>query len=73
MFGSAQADNYAAGLTRTLRFIAENPYAARERTETRQSVRAYRFKAHLIVYLVEGDDILIVRVRHGHEDWLGDT
>lgn len=73
MFGSAQADHYAAGLTRTFRLLADNPYLARERTETHAPVRAYRFKAHLIVYLMQDEDILIVRVRHGHEDWLGDT
>lgn len=66
MFGSAQADSYAAGPTRTFRLLADNPHLARERTETHEPVRAYRFKAHLIVYLIQDDDILIVRVRHRH-------
>ncbi|KIV68650.1 ParE toxin protein [Rhizobium sp. UR51a] len=33
-------------------------------------MRIHPFRAHLVVYRVEADDdVLIVRVRHGHEDW----
>ena len=70
LFGIAQADDYAAGLERTFDFLSEFPRAARERTETRRQLRAYPFKAHLIIYVMDEDDILIVRIRHAHEDWL---
>lgn len=37
-------------------------------------MRIHPFKAHLVVYRIEEDgDILIVRVRHGHEDWTSET
>jgi plasmid stabilization system protein ParE len=26
----------------------------------------------MIVYVIEGDDILVIRVRHGREDWASD-
>ena len=69
MFGEAQADAYFSGLQTTFEFLAENPRAARERIEFRQSVRVYPYQAHVLVYLLEGNDILIVRIRHGREDW----
>lgn len=46
---------------------------ARERHEISPPVRIHPFKAHLVVYRVEDNgDILIIRIRHGHEDWAGD-
>lgn len=50
--------------------IATNPQMARERGELSPPLRIHPFKSHLIVYRIEDDgDILIVRVRRGHEDW----
>ena len=46
---------------------------ARERTEITPPVRAYPYGAHLVIYTVdEGDDVYVLRVRHGHEDWMDD-
>ncbi|WP_341871205.1 type II toxin-antitoxin system RelE/ParE family toxin [Stappia indica] len=43
---------------------------ARERGEISPPVRIHPFKAHLVVYVMEEDGgILVVRIRHGHEDW----
>ena len=43
---------------------------ARQRRELSPPMRIHPFKAHLLIYRIEEDgDILIVRVRHGHEDW----
>ncbi|MFH6783095.1 MULTISPECIES: type II toxin-antitoxin system RelE/ParE family toxin [Methylobacterium] len=42
---------------------------AGERRELRPPVRLHPYGAHLIVYAVERDDILIVRVLHGRQDW----
>lgn len=71
LFGVAQAEDYMAGLMRTLEFLAAFPQAARERMEFDPPVRAHPYKSHLLVYRVESEDILIVRVPHGHEDWQG--
>ncbi len=70
MFGVNQAERYRAGLDRTFAFLAEFPLAARERIELRQKPRVHRYESHLIFYRVESDGILILRVRHGREDWL---
>lgn len=47
---------------------------ARERQELSPPMRIHPFKAHLVVYHIEEDgDVLIVRVRHGYEDWTGEA
>lgn len=70
LFGIAQAEKYHAELETAFRFLADNPEAARERQEISPPVRIHPCGSHVIVYLIESSgDILVVRVRHGHEDW----
>lgn len=68
-FGSAQAEAYFAGLEAALGFIAAYPRAARERAEIDPPVRIHRYRSHIIVYRIENAGVLILRVRHGREDW----
>jgi len=36
-------------------------------------LRIRRFRAHLVVYRIDAnDEVFIVRVRHGHEDWVNE-
>lgn len=69
-FGVAQADRYHDGLERMFAFLAQTPRAARMREELDPPVRAHPFKAHIIIYDETDDGILILRVRHGREDWI---
>lgn len=72
-FGADQAERYHAGLEQVFRFLADNPRAARSRTEISPPVRAHPYKAHLVVYDIGPDgNIVILRVRHGREDWVSD-
>ena len=72
-FGLAQANRYHEGLAATFSFLAQYSRAAREREEIRDPVRIYPYRAHVIVYeLGPGDEVLILRVRHGREDWLAE-
>lgn len=72
-FGVQQAEIYHTGLHKTFDFLANNPAAARERTEIDPPVRAHRYQSHLIVYEIsEYGDVLILRVPHGKTDWLTD-
>jgi len=50
--------------------ISANPKMARERAELPPAVRVHPFKAHVIIYQIEGDGVSIIRIRHGREDWL---
>jgi len=69
-FGVDQADPYHTLLERTFEFLAENPFAARKRLELSPQVRIHPVQSHLVIYQVEDNgNILIVRIRHGHEDW----
>ncbi len=73
-FGVAQADAYHAGLEATFDFLVQFPRVARLRLEIEPPVRAFRFKAHLVVYDLAADDgVVVLRVRHGREDWLADS
>lgn len=71
-FGVAQAEAYLAELLRTFDLLADNPAIARLRDELRPAVRIHPHGAHIIIYRDIGDDILIIRIRHGREDWLRD-
>jgi toxin ParE1/3/4 len=70
-FGTRQADHYHQKLEEAFRFLADNPEAARQRTELNPPVRFHPFKSHIILYTAnEKGEVFIVRIRHGHEDWI---
>lgn len=72
-FGVEQAEHYHDLLEKTFQFLVENPEAARERAEITPPVRIHPIESHVVLYTVdESDDIFIVRVRHGREDWRRD-
>jgi toxin ParE1/3/4 len=72
-FGIEQARRYRGGLIDAFTFLAAYPRAARLRTEIAPPVRVHRFGSHLILYdVVDEDSIVILRVRHGREDWQAD-
>ena len=74
LFGSVQAQQYHEELFAILDLIAANPRIARERPELSPPLRIHPFKAHLIVYQIDANgDVFVVRVRHGHEDWIQDA
>lgn len=68
-FGAAQAELYFRGLERTFLLLSDHPRAARERAEITPPVRIHPYRSHVVIYRTDGDDIVILRVRHGREDW----
>jgi toxin ParE1/3/4 len=73
LFGAAQAEACQDRIERTFERLAENPGMARERREIDPPVRVHPCGAHIIVYTVAADGgVLVIRVRHGREDWIGD-
>ncbi|WP_106754777.1 type II toxin-antitoxin system RelE/ParE family toxin [Pannonibacter carbonis] len=69
-FGDAQAARYHGLLESAFELIAANPYLARERHEIDPPVRVFPAHSHLVIYVVDDrSDMLIIRVRHGREDW----
>jgi len=67
-FGQEQADRYEQSLRHVIGLIAENPRIAHERSEYRPPVRIHHHGKHYIVYLIEADHILIVRVLRDEVD-----
>jgi toxin ParE1/3/4 len=73
-FGLPQADAYHEGLSAIFAFLADYPNAARLREEISPPVRVHPYKAHLVIYDVGyEDEVIILRVRHGREDWMSST
>lgn len=69
-FGMQQAERYHDLLEKTFQFLAENPEAARERVEITPPVRIHPIESHIVIYTIdENNEIFIVRIRHGRENW----
>lgn len=68
-FGVAQAEKYHASLAACFELIADFPGLAAERSDFGPPVRVHRHAAHLVVYRVELDHVLIIRVLYGRQDW----
>jgi toxin ParE1/3/4 len=68
-FGIDQAECYHEGLVSVFELLAENPYLARERSEFDPPVRLHPYQAHMIAYIIRDDELLIIRVLHGRQDW----
>lgn len=71
-FGVVQAEAYLEELLHTFDLLADNPELARLRAELRPAVRIHPHGAHIIIYRDIEGDILIIRIRHGREDWRRD-
>jgi len=72
-FGLAIVDHYYDGLFAAFDFLADYPRAARLRMEIDPPARVYRYRSHVIVYELDDNDVvLILRIRHGREDWQAD-
>ena len=64
-----QADRYADILEDTLDRLLFMPEMARERPEFDPPVRIHPSAEHLIVYLIEGDQLVILRILGAGQDW----
>ncbi len=67
-FGEAQAEQYYFELEDCIKLLSETPLMCRERTEFSPAVRIHHHGSHLIIYLIQMDHLLIVRVLHDSMD-----
>lgn len=70
-WGTVQADRYLRQINTSFGSIADNPEIHRERHEVDPPVRIHRMSSHLIIYRVEDENVLILRVVHGRRNWTG--
>ena len=72
LFGPRQAQKYASEMAGAFRLIAEFPLTSPVRDGLGRPVRVRPFGAHLVVYELKDEVALVLRIRHGHEDWTAD-
>ena len=68
-FGEAQAERYQRGFIEAFRALTEFPLVNRERPELGPGRRTQMVGSHIVFYRIEEDTVVIIRVRHGREDW----
>jgi toxin ParE1/3/4 len=72
-FGMNVATDYHQKLFQVFELLAQFPEMSRERVELSPPVRIHPVGSHIIIYQLQANqNIIIVRVRHAHEDWLND-
>ena len=68
-FGFVQSEVYEQDMVAALDRLAALPYLAAERQASQGSVRLMPCGAHNILYVVENEDVIILRVLHGLQNW----
>lgn len=67
-WGAVQRRRYLSGLNEKFTALAQTPEIAAERREFDPPVRIHQYEKHLIVYVIDDEGILIVRVLHQSMD-----
>lgn len=68
-FGFVQSEVYEQEMVATFERLAGMPYLAAERAAANSVVRLMPCGAHNILYIVENEDVVILRVLHGLQNW----
>jgi len=63
-YGENKADQYIETLKEKCQFLTDMPNLCPNRDEFNPPVKIHHHRKHLIIYVIEDDDILIVRVLH---------
>ena len=68
-FGVRHARNYTIRLIDMFDTLALHPGMAAERQASLRVIRIMPCGSHNILYIVENEDVIILRVLHGLQDW----
>ncbi len=63
-FGIKQARRYRDAMELCFLTLTENPYIGQDAKEFAPDLRCFEHRSHLIFYLPQASDILIVRILH---------
>ncbi|MFZ0254347.1 MAG: type II toxin-antitoxin system RelE/ParE family toxin [Gammaproteobacteria bacterium] len=67
-FGIEQARHYRDGLERCFQDLADNPNLGRSAEQLAPKLRRFEHQSHVVFYLLEAENLLIVRVLHASRD-----
>lgn len=67
-FGAASADTYFDGLQHCFSLLREHPELGRARPEIRPGIHVLVHRAHIILYDIEAERVMIQRVLHHSMD-----
>ncbi len=67
-FGEAQAEKYFAELEDCFAVLGNAPLIYRKRTEFTPPIRIHHRGRHLVIYMIQDDRILIIRIHHDSMD-----
>lgn len=67
-FGLQQAENYYANLSRCLTLLGENPAIGVDASDIRRGYRRFPHQSHVIFYIQDNTDILVIRTLHQQMD-----
>ena len=71
-FGAVRTERYVTELEQSFDHLSRFPEATRLRTEMTPPVRAYPQDAHVIIYEIEDENIVVLRIRSARENWTVD-
>lgn len=67
-WGLVQLETYLQGLSNRFEWLADNPFAGRERNDVHPGYRSYPEGRHLIFYIVNDDHVDIIGIPHKSMD-----
>ncbi len=67
-FGPVAAAAHLAGFRRLFQLLRQQPQAGQERPEFGTAIRSLSHRPHRILYMVERDGVLILRIIHHARD-----
>ena len=68
-FGFLQSEAYEQELVAMLDTLAAHPHMASERQASQSLVRLMPCGSYNILYVVENEDVIVLRVLHGLQNW----
>jgi toxin ParE1/3/4 len=69
-YGASAAERYLFDLLDAIERLSDNPYAVPVRLRRGgQEYRLLPFGAHHVFYVIENEDVLVVRILHGSANW----
>ncbi|NYD88589.1 type II toxin-antitoxin system RelE/ParE family toxin [Sphingomonas melonis] len=67
-FGKSASAAHINGFRRLFRLLRDQPFAGAEWSELNLDIRSLSHRPHRILYRVEGDTVIIVRIIHQSRD-----